>query len=107
MLSLFSWSILTTAFSLATVWAIGNKYRLCWHLGLVTQLVYAVYFTDTGQYPGLVTVVLFSALYLRNLRRWRRDSARQAEAVAGGADRVDGDHAGAACPVAPGDDRHA
>jgi nicotinamide riboside transporter PnuC len=72
MMTLFWWSVVTSAFMLTTAWLVGSRYRWCWHFGLVTQAVMTVYFVDTGQLASLVTVGLFATLYVRNIVAWRR-----------------------------------
>lgn len=99
------WSVILTAFSLVTAYLIGQHNRWCWHFGLVTQGVWAIYAVATNQLAFLVTCVLFTLMYVRNLRKWR--SLGHTPPAAPLADRVNGDHACPTCACAARNDGHA
>jgi hypothetical protein len=65
------WSIVTAAVSVAGVWLAGHNPRWGWQWGLGAQVVWLVAGLATGRPGDVILSVVFTVIYLRNLRRWR------------------------------------
>lgn len=65
------WSYLLAAGGIAGIWLAGRKDPRGWLLGLLMQLLWAVYAIATGQPGFLVTAAGYGLVYGRNWLRWR------------------------------------
>lgn len=63
------------AWTVATMWLAGNKSPWAWYSGITSQLLW-LYFDYTVEAWGLMPLaVVLTAVYLRNLRRWKLEQA--------------------------------
>ena len=67
--TLFPWVLSAT--SAVMLWLMGNKFKAGPILGLANQVLWIVYVGLTRQWGLLPGVILYAAIHVRNMRRWR------------------------------------
>lgn len=53
------------------IWLVGSGRRLGFFIGLASQFLWLAYSLTTRQYGFLVSVLLYGAIYVRNIRHTR------------------------------------
>jgi hypothetical protein len=69
------WSAALTVMFLASLVLIGKHNPWGWALGIADELLWAAYAVATRQWPFIISAVAYTAVCLRNLRAWRRETA--------------------------------
>lgn len=70
-MSLNTWSWLLTAVSVFGLWLTGRNPRAGWVFAVLVQQLWLTWALITDQWGFAVQSVAFSAMYARNLWRWR------------------------------------
>lgn len=65
------WSIVTAVVSVAGLWLSGYNPRWGWAYGIGAQAVWLVAGLATGRPGDIGLSLVFTVIYVRNLRRWR------------------------------------
>ena len=65
------WPYILSLVGISAMWLAGLKRWQGWALGLVCEALWVVYALSTHQYGFIFGSVTYSAVYLRNLWRWR------------------------------------
>ncbi len=65
------WSIVTAAVSVAGLWLSGKNPKFGWKWGLGAQVVWLTAGVLTGRPGDVILSVVFTVIYVRNLRLWR------------------------------------
>ena len=59
--------------TVATMWLAGNKSEWAWYSGIASQGLWLVFDWHVGAYGLMPLAIILSAVYWRNLQRWRRE----------------------------------
>jgi hypothetical protein len=65
------WTSIIVALGLSSMWLLGSKRIVGWYVILVIQLMWVPYAIITGQYPFIVSGVVYAVICVRSIRRWR------------------------------------
>ena len=68
-----TFSYILSAFSLTSLWFMGNKNILGIIIGLVNQVLWVVYALMLKQYGLLIGVIAYTVIHIRNLIKWAKE----------------------------------
>jgi hypothetical protein len=72
------WSVVLSLLSVSITWLAGSGRRIAWGVGFVCEVLWTIYSVTTRQWGFLISVVLFTAVYVRNWRRWGKEETGEA-----------------------------
>jgi len=69
-------TIIISILSVWTLYDVGNKKRRGWIVGLVSQFFWFYFIIKTENYGLLAMNIIYTALYIRNLIRWKKNEIK-------------------------------
>lgn len=65
-------SYILSAFSLVSLWLMGNKSKYGPIVGLANQILWVIYAINLEEYGLLIGVIAYTIIHIRNLIKWNK-----------------------------------